>query len=360
MPATWSVRKRVIEPMGEQIRVGRGRSIFARVALAFFAVALVFFTALWAAGAIYYAPIPDDRLRVALALLWIVLTGLAFAVVPRRGRTFVAYLIVFVVLVAVWFQIPASNNRDWQPEVARTPYATITDDLITIHNVRNFKYRTETDFDPVWETRTYDLRQLDSGDLIAVYWAGKAIAHIMVSFGFAGKDYLSVSIETRKEKGESYSTLAGFFRQYELYYVVADERDVVRVRTTYRNPQEDVYIYRIHGQRENLRRVFLDYIKSINELRDRPQFYNTLFTNCTTSIWLHTRMNRESPPLSWKILLSGYLPDYLYELGRLDQGKPFTELEKLSLVNARAHRADTDPAFSQRIREGLPLANPGL
>jgi hypothetical protein len=129
---------------------------------------------------------------------------------------------------------------------------------------------------------------------------------------------------------------------------------VIRVRTTYRQPQEDVYIYRVTGPGRNLRRVFLDYIKSINELHDRPAYYNTLTTNCTTSILFHTRMNPESPPMSWKILLSGYLPDYLYELGRLDTSRPFTELEKMSHVNARAHAADKDPEFSQRIREGLP------
>jgi hypothetical protein len=339
-------------------RVGfhsRGSRRALAIAFGLFAGAFVFVTALWAAGALYYAPIGPERLRMALAAAWIFSTLVAFALLRRRGRTFVAYVIVFAVLVVVWFQIPASNDRDWQPEVARTPYVTTTGDTITVHNVRNFKYRTETDFDPVWETRTYDLRQLDSGDLIAVYWAGKAIAHIMLSFGFGGKDYLAVSIETRKEKGESYSTVAGFFRQYEIYYVVADERDVVRVRTTYRKPQEDVYIYRILGSKENLRRVFLDYIKSINELRTRPEFYKTLLTNCTTSIWLHTRMNRESPPLSWKILLSGYLPDYLYELGRLDSSMPFAKLERRSLVNAPAHAADKDPAFSRRIREGLPL-----
>ncbi len=188
-----------------------------------------------------------------------------------------------------------------------------------------------------------------------MYWAGKAIAHVMVSFGFAGKDYLAVSIETRKEKDESYSTLAGFFRQYELYYVVADERDVVGVRTTYRQPQEDVYIYRARGPLHNVRRIFLDYIKSINELRERPSYYNTLTTNCTTSILFHTRMNPESPPMSWKVLFSGYVPDYLYDLGRIDTSRPFAELEKLSHVNARAHAAGKDATFSQRIRQGLPM-----
>ncbi|HEY2919526.1 MAG TPA: DUF4105 domain-containing protein, partial [Candidatus Binatia bacterium] len=247
---------------------------------------------------------------------------------------------------------------DWQSEVANLPYATINGDVVTIHNVRNFDYRTETDFDPRWETRAYNLSKLTSADIIAVYWAGKAIAHVMLSFGFEGKDYLAVSIETRKEKGESYSTLAGFFRQYELYYVVADERDVVRVRTTYRQPQEDVYIYRINGPLKNLRRVFLDYLKSMNDLRERPSYYNTFTTNCTTSILFHTRMNPESPPMSWKILLSGYVPDYLYELGRLDTTRPFAELERISRVNERARAAGEDAAFSRLIREGLP--NPSV
>jgi hypothetical protein len=308
----------------------------------------------WSVGAIYYSPLPGESLRAVLAASFALATALAFLLLHNRRRTLAGFLIAFALLVVLFFQIPASNDRDWQPEVAVTPYADINGDLVTIHGVRNFGYRSETDFTPRWETRTYDLRKLDSANIIAVYWAGKAIAHIMVSFGFEGKDYVAVSIETRKEKGESYSTLAGFFRHYELYYVVADERDLIGVRTTYRQPQEDVYVYGVNGNLENVRRFFLDYVKSINDLHRDPTYYNTLTTNCTTSILMHARINPESPPLSWKILLSGYVPDYLYELGRLDTTKTFPELEKLSHVNARAHAADKDPAFSRRIREGLP------
>jgi Domain of unknown function (DUF4105) len=327
-----------------------------RIALRLFVGVVISAITVWGVGALYFSPLLPDEWRAIGAGGYALLTILLFVFLPRRGRTAAMAAFVFAILVVLFLRIPASNDRDWQPEVANLPYATINGDRITIHNIRNFDYRTETDFTPRWETRTYDLSKLDSGDI--VYWAGKAIAHIMVSFGFAGKDYLAVSIETRKEKGESYSTLAGFFRQYELYYVVADERDVVRVRTTYRQPQEDVYIYRINGPLKNLRRVFLDYIKSMNDLREQASYYNTLTTNCTTSILFHTRMNPESPPLPWKVLLSGYVPDYLYELGRLDTARSFAELEKLSLVNARAHAADRDPAFSQRIRVGLP--NPGV
>jgi hypothetical protein len=311
-------------------------------------------TTLWGVAALYFSPLLPAGGRAFAAFSYGAAIILAFTLLPGPEKAVLAALAVFAVLVILFFCIPASNHRDWQPEVSVTPYATISGDLVTIHGVRNFDYRTETDFTPCWETRTYDVRRLDSADLVAVYWAGKAIAHIMISFGFHDENYLAVSIETRKEKGESYSTLAGFFRQYELYYVVADERDVIRVRTTYRQPQEDVYLYRISAPLRNIRNVFLDYIKSINELRQRPAFYNTLTTNCTTTLHTHTRMNPESPPMSWKILLSGHLPQYLYKLGRIDTTMPFPDLEKRSLVNARAHDADKDPAFSQRIREGLP------
>jgi hypothetical protein len=309
-------------------------------------------------GALYYSPLVPPEWRALAAVTYGTAIILAFMLLPFPGRTAIAALVSFAILVILFLRLPASNDRDWQPEVSVTPYATINGDLVTIHGVRNFDYRSESDFTARWETRTYDLRKLDSADLIAVYWAGKAIAHIMISFGFAGKDYLAVSIETRKEKGEAYSTLAGFFRQYELYYVVADERDVIGVRTTYRQPQEDVYIYPTRAPLQNIRRVFLDYIKAINELRERPGFYNTLTTNCTTTIRTHTRMNPESPPMSWKILLSGYVPAYLYDLGKIDTTMPFSDLEKRSLVNARAHAADKDSGFSQRIRDGLPKPPP--
>jgi hypothetical protein len=167
-----------------------------------------------------------------------------------------------------------------------------------------------------------------------------------------------VSNETRKEKGEGYSALAGFFRQYELVYVVADERDVIRVRTTYRHPQEDVYLYRLRIPRENIRRVFLDYLRTMNDLHARPRFYKTLTTNCTTGVALHSRVNPQHPPMSWKVLLSGYLPEYAYEPGRLDRTLPFPELERISRVNGRAHAAGEHRAFSQRIREGLPAPPP--
>jgi len=264
------------------------------------------------------------------------------------------FAVALVAITVWWTGLRPSNEREWQPEVARLAYATINGDMVTVHNIRNFDYRTETDFTPAYYVRTYDLNKLDSGDLVAVYWMGPAIAHLLLSFGF-GDDHLAISIEARKEKGEGYSSAKGFFRQYELYYVVADERDVLRVRTNYRkDPPEDVYVYPLHVPRENIRRVFLEYIRKMNALREHPEFYNTLTTNCTTAILTNTRVNPRSLPFSWKVLLSGYTPAYVYESGRLDQSLPFEELKRRSLVNAAAQAADQAPDFSRRIRAGLP------
>jgi len=187
---------------------------------------------------------------------------------------------------------------------------------------------------------------------VTSYWMGPAIAHVFVSFGFTGDDYLAISIEVRKAKGEGYSTLKGFFRRYELVYVVADERDIIRVRTNYRHdPLEDVYIYRVKSPIEAERRLFLEYMRKMNALRTQPEFYNTLTTNCTTNIWMNTHVNAGRVPWSWKILVSGYVPEYLYELGRLQtMGLSFPELQQRAHVNARAQAADAAADFSRRIR----------
>jgi Domain of unknown function (DUF4105) len=305
----------------------------------------------WAALAIHYSDLPHARVH---AWLFVAATVLAFALLPRRGRTLVGFLVVFALVVAAWRRIPASNDRDWQPDVAVLPYATIDGDRVTLHSIRNFEYRSVTDYDRHWYDATFDVGDVRTVDLVSSYWMGDAIAHIFVSFGFTGDRYVAISVETRKERGEAYSTLAGFFKQYELVYVVGDERDLIGVRTNIRQPHEDVYLYRAQVPRENVKRLFLDYVRELDELKEHPAFYNTATTNCTTNVFLHTRVNPGSPPFSWKILLSGYTPQYAYELGRLDTSLPFPELRRRSHVNERAQAAGTSADFSRRIREGLP------
>jgi len=311
----------------------------------------------WAALALYYTGPDGQLLRLVLSGTFALGTLLAFLFLPDRRRTLLGFGAAFAVVLLWWSSIEPSHERDWQPEVARLPHATLDGDLVTLHDVRNFDYRTEQDFVARYDDRTYDLRQLDAVDLIAVYWMGEAIAHIMVSFGFAG-EHVAISIETRKEKGEAYSSIDGFFRQYELIYVVGDERDLIRVRTSYRQPEEQVYLYRTRARPETARRLFLEYVEKINRLKETPEFYNTLTTNCTTDVWMLIRALAGRLPLDWRILLSGYFPEYLYDLGSLDTRLPFAELKAASLINERAHGADQDPAFSAHIREGLPRPPP--
>jgi Domain of unknown function (DUF4105) len=294
------------------------------------------------------------RLVVAVLFAGLGIGGLIIAL--RRRPIFLSLLpftIALTVLLAWWSTIEPSNDRAWQPEVARLPSADIEGDLVTLHNVRSFEYRSAADYTEHWHDRTVDLRRLDSLDLIAVYWMGDAIAHTMLSFGFAGEPVI-ISIETRKEQGEEYSALAGFFRRYELYYVVGDEQDLIGLRTTYRAPPEDVYLYRVHAPSENLRRLFLEYLAKINRLRERPEFYNTASANCTTNIVTHVHALLEDVPLDWRMLLSGYFPELVYERGGLDQSLPFDALRRRSLINDRARAAAGAPDFSRRIRAGLP------
>jgi hypothetical protein len=311
----------------------------------------------WGALALYYLGPGPAGMRLGLAwgfsaLGLAVLAGFCF----RRSRRFAAagFVLAFLPVLAVWFGATASDSRDWQPEVAVLPYATFDGDRVTVHSIRDFDYRSETDFTPRYYDKTFDLKQLDRVDLLASYWMGPDIAHLFVSFGF-GEDHLAISIEARKDRARPYATLPGFFKQYELAYIVADERDVVRVRTNYRkDPPEQVYLYRVVSSMDNARRVFLDYLRDINELREHPRFYNTLTTNCTTMILAHTAMNPGHVPYSWKVLLSGHAPEYAYEQGKLDRSLPFEELRRRSLINPAAQAADQAADFSQRIRTGLP------
>jgi hypothetical protein len=313
----------------------------------------------WASLAVYYSNLPGRLLRASAACLFAGAATAVFLFVPRRRRALAAFLVGFAALTVWWLSIPASNDRDWQNDVAVLPYATVHGDRITVHNIRNLAYRTETDFDARYYDKTVDLNKLDSVDLIAVYWMGDAIAHIMISFGFEEKDFIVFSIETRKERGEGYSTVKGFFKQYELIYVVGDERDLIRVRTDYRNPREDVYLYRLRTEPKARKRFFMEYIRQINAMRVKAVWYNTLTTNCTTNVVHHVRALGGRAQYTWKVLLSGYAPEYAYELGVLDNAVPFPELRRRSYINDRAHRVGDDPAFSVKIREGLPVPGPG-
>lgn len=309
----------------------------------------------WASVAILYSNLPAAVRQWAAGIFAI--GSLVALIGPYSSlRARLKFMVAFAVVLVYWFLMPPSNNRDWQPDLATLAWAEIVGDKVTIHNIRNVDYRTETDFTVRHYDKSFDLSKLKGIDFYLVYWGSPKIAHTMMSFDFEGQGNVCFSIETRKEKGEDYSTVKGFFRQYEIIYVVADERDLVRLRTNYREKGkgEDVYLYRLNTTPLFAREVFLSYLREVNRLKEKPEWYNALTENCTTSIRQHTMPFTPNARLDWRLIVTGYIDEMFYERKRLDTNLPFAELKKRSYINPRAKAADKSPEFSRLIRVGLP------
>jgi hypothetical protein len=304
---------------------------------------------------LYYSGLPSVLPSVA-AVGFVLGSLIIFVLAGTRKKAVTLFAVLFVLVLVAFFLKKPSNERNWQPDLALLPYATIEGNSVTIHNIRNCDYRSETDFTVQYYDKSFNLDTLTSVDLFLVDWGLKSLVHTMLSFGFDDRDYIAVSIEARKEQGEGYSTIQGFFRQYELTYVVADERDVIRLRTNYRQG-ETVYLYRIQGNKELFRQVFLDYLHSINQLKEKAEWYNALLTNCMTQLRGHTQPYHKVS-WDWRLLANGYAEELAYEKGALDTSLPFAELKKISIINPKAKEADQDPDFSQRNREKLPGIRP--
>lgn len=306
----------------------------------------------WAFGAIYF-DFPATGPLTAILFVLVLLAAIVFV----RGNLLTLAIVfgVFVVVASWWLTLKPSNNRAWQPDVAQIAWAQINGDEVTLHNVRNCDYRTDTDFTTHWETRTVRLSQITGMDVAINYWGSPWISHPIVSFLFADALPLCFSIETRKTIGQEYSALRGLYRQYTLIYIVADERDSIRVRSNYRH--EDVYLYHTLASPAQARERFLEYIGAMNALRYNARWYNEITANCTTSIRTQRSVN-ERAPWDWRMLINGKADELLYERHAIATGGlPFAELKQRSLINKRAIAADQDPDFSRVIREGLPKGN---
>ncbi len=243
-----------------------------------------------------------------------------------------------------------SNERNWEPSLAVLPYAEFDGDLVTVHNIRNCTYLTETDY-VVWHyDKTLNLNDLESVDFIKVpFTAAPSLAHTMLSFGFCGGEYLVVSVEARLEQGEVYSPLKGSLRQYELMYVVADERDVIQLRTEHR--KVDVFVYPTKATPEQARALFVSMIERANKLRQQPEFYDTIANNCTTNIVQHINQLRPGRvPFDVRVLLPGRSDQLAYELGLLDNNISLEETRRRAKVNDLARRHKDSSDFSADIR----------
>ena len=324
----------------------------ARTVTAVLLAPVLLATLAWGAAALWIDGPSARPLAGGLALAFVVAGLGALSLLRPVGRGLVAYGLLFLAVLAWWLSLSPSNDRDWQPEVARLPSATVDGDRLTIRNLRNFDYHAVDAFDERWETRTYDLSELRGVDLFLSYWGSPWIAHTIASWDFGEGRHLAISIETRKERGEAYSAVLGFFRQFEIYYVVGDERDLVEQRTNHR--REDVYLYRLRASPEAARAVLLDYLDEVNALAEEPAWYNAALHNCTTTIRYHAQNVTPGNPWHWRILVNGRRDELGYERGSIDTSLPFEEVRERSRISERGLAADGAADFSERIRVGLP------
>lgn len=259
-------------------------------------------------------------------------------------------LLIWVIFSAYLLLKFPSNDRNWALDQKILPYAFVNQDEIEVFNIRNFSYTSTSEYTPAYYNKTFKLSELESVDYIVEPFGSIGAAHTFLSFGFSTGDYLAVSVEIRKEVRESFSPFKGLLRNYEIMYVVADERDVVKLRSNFR--KDDVYLYPVQTTKENMQKVFVDIINRVNTLKDKPEFYNTLTNTCTTNIVDHA--NTIVPgriPRDLRLLLPENSDELAYEIGLLDNSVPLVELRRAHHINELAEQYADAEDFSQKIRE---------
>ncbi|MGA2342445.1 MAG: DUF4105 domain-containing protein [Steroidobacteraceae bacterium] len=308
----------------------------------------------WSVLALWYRTPGGRAAKASASAAW-----LAFAAACLIGlwhgwfaASLLAFALAYAGLLKWWLGLSPSNDRAWADDVAQMVRGTVNGDRVTLQNVRNFAWRSQTDYTPRWESRSYDLALLSTLDMIVSYWSGRTIAHMLISFGFNDGTHVVFSVEIRREKTQSFSEIGGFFKEFELCVIAADERDIVRLRTNVR--REDTYLFRLNLPVPAMRSLLLAYVDEANSLARFPRFYHTITGNCTTLVWRMLKRIVQPLPFSYRVLLSGYLPEYVYEVGALDRRYPIEELRRLGYISERARESDQSAEFSRDIRRDVP------
>ncbi len=315
---------------------------------------VIAFLTTWAALALWYRLPASDGIRVCSAIL----SGLLGCIVivslftPSRRRGIVAFVLAFGAVSLWWSTIQPPTDGNWPPEFSRQVTGKVDGDILTLTNVRDIVWRTRTDFTEYWETRSYDLSKLDSIDVFLSYWAGPNMAHFILSFGFEGDEYLAWSVEVRREVGGEFSPVADAFKAHSLIIFAADERDAVGLRTNIE--KADVQIFRLRASPEVARELLLQYVEDANKLAVRPEFYNSITTNCTTTVLRMMEAVGDPFPFDWRLIVNGYLPGYAYDRGAVDTSIPLEDLRELGSISESAQAEGLTESYSTAIRHGVP------
>jgi hypothetical protein len=324
------------------------------IAGAALATVVVGSSAIWGGLALWFR-MPGGRPAQALGvLLWgaFSLAAVVALWLDRCAAGLAGYAAGYAALLIWWMRLRPTHDGDWADEVAQMTTGTIEGTRVTLYDVRNFEWRSSTDYTPRWETRTYDLDRLRSVDMIMSYWRGPAIAHMLISFGFDAAPNVVFSVEVRRRRSQEFSEIGGFFKEFELSIIAADELDVVRLRTNVRG--ENVFLYRLQLSAPAMRSLFLGYVGEANKLRTSARFYNTIAVNCTTLVYQIMKPIVGRLPLSYRLLFSGYMPEYVYGVRGLDRRFPLEELRARGFITGRAKQCDRSPTFSADIRRNIP------
>lgn len=324
--------------------------MFVRWMLRVLLVTAVLLTAAWGALALWYQVHGGAVARWIACTAWIVFTLTLIGVGWSRRSVLPLgiYALAFVTLLAWWSTIAPSNHRDWADDVSRSLTGSVDGDVVTLYNVRNFNWRSDNDYDIRWETRRYDLDHLASADLILSSWGMPGIVHALVSFGFDDGTHVVFSVEVRRQRGQAFSSIGGFFKHFERTIVAADERDIVRVRTNVRG--ETDHLYHLQMDKPAMHSLFLSYVQQANELAAKPAFYNTVTSNCVTIVYGMAKQIDPGLPYDYRLLVTARLPGYLYEAGALDRRYPLDVLISQGDITARARATGPGDDFSRAIR----------
>lgn len=327
---------------------------FLRIVFLATVICLMTYLTVWTALAFWYRLPVSPTFRTASAAGFAVF-GLMMVLAQfgqRRVMAQAAFVIAFALVYGWWNSITPPADGNWAPDVARQVTGRIDGNNLTLDGVREFEWHSETDAAEVWSTRTYDLSTVQTTDLFMSYWAGPSMAHLILSFGFENGDYLAWSVEVRRQIDGGFSPVADFFKANTLAIVAAAERDVVGVRSNIRG--EDVQIYRLNTAPEAARKLIEQYVRDANALAEQPEFFNSVFTNCSTSVFRMMASVGSTHPFDWRIIVNGYLPEYAYDREALDMTRSLEELRSASHIADKALAHTLAPGFAQAIREGVP------